>query len=126
MLLWSIIFTKRIFREQRRYRTPDDFAELVKEDFTKNNIEYKEDFITASKVSDYKSFIRRNLIKNALKELKNMQAKHSKVSEIRYEKFEKQSNLQSPIFSNEDADVLSNLRSHTQPEGYETMLNKCI
>ena len=105
--------TKRIFREQQRNPTPGDFAELVKADFTKNNIEYKEDFITAAKVNDYKSFIRKNVKKAAFEEFKNMQAKHSKVSEIRYEKFEKQSYLQSPIFSNEDVEVLSNMRSHT-------------
>ena len=81
--------TKRIFREQQRNPTPGDFAELVKADFTKNNIEYKEDFITAAKVNDYKSFIRKNVKKAAFEEFKNMQAKHSKVSEIRYEKCEK-------------------------------------
>ena len=79
--------TKRIFREQQRNPTPGDFSELVKEDFTKNKIEYKEDFITSSKVSDYKSFIQKNVKKAAFEDLKNMKAKHSKVSEIRYEKF---------------------------------------
>ena len=105
--------TLRIYREQQRNTSPGDFAELVKDDFERNNLDYDEDMIASAKEEDYRKLIRRHVRETAFKELKNKQASHSKVNTIVYEKLEKQSYLVSSIFTNDDVSVLSNLRSHT-------------
>ena len=69
--------------------------------------------IVSEKEEEYKAKIRKNIKETAFKELKVIQAKHSKVNTIIYEKFEKQAYLVSPLFTNEDVSILSNLRSHT-------------
>ena len=105
--------TKRVFREQERNTTPGDFVELVKADLAKYNIDYNEEFIKASKEDDFKSFVRKKIKEAAFEELKRKQMSHSKVNEITYEKLEKQPYLTSALFSNDDVEILSNLRSHT-------------
>ena len=57
--------------------------------------------------------IRKHLRNAAFKELKTQQESHSKVKTIEYNSLEKQPYLASPLFSNEDVGILSNLRSHT-------------
>ena len=57
--------------------------------------------------------VRKHIKEKAFKELKMKQESHSKVKVIKYETFEKQSYLVSPMFSDEDVGVLSNLCSHT-------------
>ena len=69
--------------------------------------------IIAGKVDDYRSLIRKHIKAAAFKELKTKQSSHSKVNDIVYENLEKQSYLISPIFTNDDIEILSNLRSHT-------------
>ena len=105
--------TQRVFREQERNTTPGDFVELVKADLEKYNIDYNEEFIKASKEDDFKSFVRNKIKEAAFEELKRKQMSHSKVNEITYEKLEKQPYLTSALFSNDDVEILSNLRSHT-------------
>ena len=105
--------TKRILREQQRNPCPGDFSELVKDDFERNNMEYDENAIVCFKEEDFKKLIRKHVRETAFKELKIKQEGHSKVNTIVYEKLQQQSYLQSPLFSNDDVSILSNLRSHT-------------
>ena len=104
---------KRIFREQERNPSPGDFYELVKQDFDKYEITYNEEMIVSTKEEHYKGLVRNKIRETAFTELKMEQASHSKVRKIIYEKLEAQGYLKSPLFSNEDVAVLSNLRSHT-------------
>ena len=57
--------------------------------------------------------VKTSINKAAHKYLTNIQAGHSKVNTIKYEKLQVQPYLKSSIFSNEDVSVLSSLRSHT-------------
>ena len=104
---------KRKNREQERNASPGYFVELVKDDFSKCNLTYNEEMIIAGKVDDYRSLIRKHIKAAAFNELKTKQSSHSKVNDIVYENLEKQSYLISPIFTNNDIGILSNLRSHT-------------
>lgn len=104
---------KRVYREQEENTTPGDFVEMVKADLVRYNISYDENMIKTSKDDDFKSMVRKHVKETAFKELKMKQESHSKVKVIKYETFEKQSYLVSPMFSDEDVGVLSNLRSHT-------------
>jgi hypothetical protein len=85
----------------------------VTADFARCNLSYNENMIMSRKKEDYKSLIRKCVKEAAFKELKVQQESHSKVKTIIYDKLEKQSYLDSPLFSNEDVGILSNLRSHT-------------
>jgi hypothetical protein len=104
---------KRVFKEQERNTTPGDFVELVKADLEKYNMVYDEESIQASQEDNFKTLLRKNIKEVAFNELKRKQESHSKVNEITYDKLEKQSYLISPLFANDDVEVLSNLRSHT-------------
>ena len=105
--------TKRIYREQERNASPGDFVELVRDDFSKCNLTYNEEMIIAGKEDDYRSVIRKHVKEAALNELKTKQSSHSKVNDIVYQNLEKQPYLSSPMFTNDDIGILSNLRSHT-------------
>ena len=105
--------TLRILREQQKNTSTGDFAELVRDDFARNNLNYNEEMIKGTKENDYKALIRKHVRETAFKELKIKQEPHSKVNTIVYEKLETQPYLVSSAFSNEDVGVLSNLRSHT-------------
>ena len=105
--------TKRILREQQRNPTPGDFSELVKSDFNKYGIDYDENKVINMKEDEYRKEIRKHVKTTAFNELKIKQESHSKVRTIKYESLEKQPYLVSPIFSDEDVGILSNLRSHT-------------
>ena len=105
--------TKRILREQQRNPSPGDFSELIKSDFHKYGIDYDENKVINMKEDEYRKEIRKHVKTTAFNELKIKQESHSKVRTIKYESLEKQPYLVSPIFSDEDVGILSNLRSHT-------------
>ena len=105
--------TKRIYREQEKNTTKGDFAELVKDNFKKYKIQYDEASIVSMKYEQYKDIIKKKVKETAFNELKTKQESHSKVNKIVYNSLVKQPYLVSPIFTNEDVEVLVNLRSHT-------------
>ena len=105
--------TKRVFREQEKNTTKGDFVELVKDDFRRYNIQYNENTIVSTKYEQYKDMIKKNVKETAIDELKRKQDSHSNVYRIIYNSFVKQPNLVSPLFTNDDVEVLANLRSHT-------------
>ena len=104
---------KRVYREQQTNPCPGDYAELVKEDFQRCNLDYNEDVVVNMKEDDYRSMVRAHIRNAAFTKFTTMQESHSKVKTIRYNSLEKQPYLVSPLFSNEDVGILSNLRSHT-------------
>ena len=104
---------KRVLREQEKNTTPGDFIQLVEDDLKKYNLAFNEEFIKHSKEENFKALVQKNIKKVAFKELKDKKESHSKVRNIKYETFEKQAYLISPLFSNEDVGILCNLRSHT-------------
>ena len=104
---------KRIFREQEKNTTPGDYVEMVKADLARYNICYDENMISTVKEEEFKKLVRKHVKETAFKELRTKQESHSKVKLIVYEALEKQPYLVSPLFTDEDVGILSNLRSHT-------------
>ena len=105
--------TKRILREQQCHPSPGDFVKLIKDDFDVCDLTYNEDIIIMSGKEQFKKMINTNLKRAAFKVLLAKQQGHSKVRDIKYEKFEVQPYLTSREFSNDDASLLAALRSHT-------------
>ena len=108
--------TKRILLEQRKNPTNGDFIELVKEDFIKIGKFYDENmenFIVKTPKRTFKRHIK-NLVQVAtFQTLVQMQQKHTKVKQIKYETLKCQEYLKSGIFSNDEISILSSLRSNT-------------
>ena len=104
--------TKRVLREQQCHPCPGDFVMLIKDDCEKLNMLYDENcIITAGR--GYKKHIKKSVRHAAFNELLNEQKEHSKVKDIKYEKFDVQPYLKSSMFTNEDVSLLAALRSHT-------------
>ena len=75
-------------------------------------MEYDENLVATSG-RGYKIYIKKQIRNAAFDELLNKQKEHSKVRDIKYEKFEAQPYIKSPTFTNDDVSVLAALRSHT-------------
>ena len=104
--------TNRVIRGQEIQPTPGDYILLVKDDCAKIEMDYDEHFILSSG-SEYKLYIKKKIRIAAFKELQAQQQEHSKVKRIKYDKFEAQSYMFSPLFSNDDVALIAALRSHT-------------
>ena len=92
-------------------RTQGDFVELINEDFKAINEQQNDDMIKNTNTVLYKKHIKAKMRISALKYLTDIQAKHSKVKHIKHPKLETQKYMTSPIFSNEDVNLLYALRS---------------
>ena len=104
--------TKRILREQERNPCAGDYIMLVKDDFTRLEMVYDENYIIRSGTR-YKEHVKQRNREFAFKELKNIQIKHSKVKDIKYETYEAQPYIHNSLFSNDEICLLAALRSHT-------------
>ena len=104
---------KRIYTEQRNNPTTGDFVELISEDFKVINEVQDDAKIQNTNISVYKKHIKPCIRRAAFKYLSNLQANHSKVKHIRYQKLEIQKYMVSPIFSNEEVQLLHALRSRS-------------
>ena len=103
---------KSLLREQENNPCTGDYSMLVKDDLTRLEMDYDENFIISSG-SRYKEQVKQRLRGFAFKELKNTQTKHSKVKDIKYETYNAQPYIHSPLFSNDEICLLAALRSHT-------------
>ena len=104
---------RRVYKAQKENPTKGDFVELVKKDF-----ELIEEVIDEIKIETMTQFSYKNLIKSkirkaAFKHLTALQDTHEKVKYIKYDKFEIQPYMTSPLFSNEEVSNLADLRSHS-------------
>ena len=103
--------TKRIYCAQKNDPTPGDFTELLAKDFEMIDEIQNDETIKRTNSNSYKQFIKSKIRMRALKYLKSFQQTHSKVKEIVYEKLEVQPYLTSPLFSNDEVNLLHRLRS---------------
>ena len=81
---------KRVYREEQTNPCPGDFAELVKENFQKCNLDYNENMVVNMKEDNYRTMIRKHVRNAAFNELKTQQESHSKVITTEYNSLEKQ------------------------------------
>ena len=104
---------KRIFKAQEEDPVQGDFAQLVSQDFLTIGEKLNLTEIVSTPNFLYKKRIKSKIRVAALKNLKEIQKSHSKVKEIKYDKLEVQPYLVSPLFTNEEVDLLYSLRSRT-------------
>ena len=91
--------TRRIFEAQITKPCSGDFAELVKKDLESIGVPFNRAFIQNTGVDAFKAFIKKKITAAAHIYLTTNQAKHSKVSDIKYEILETQRYLMSSLFS---------------------------
>ena len=103
--------TKRIYRAQANDPSPGDFIELVKNDFCMIDVEFNERKIAAMTKESYKNFVKRKIRIAAFEYLKNLQKTHSKIRNLVYNNLEIQNYMTSPLFSDEEVNILHALRS---------------
>ena len=102
---------KRVYEAQKDKPTTGDFIELVKKDLEMIGQDFDEEFILSKTTSQFKSHIKKKTREAALKELKLVQLTHTKVSDIKYDKFQTQPYLKSNKFTNDMSRLLFNMRS---------------
>ena len=103
--------THKIYKEQINNTTPGDFVELLAKDFELINVQKNDAEIRNMNTSLYKQFIKKRIKASAFTQLSESQQKHSKVRHIEYEALKTQTYMTSPIFSNEEVNLLHALRS---------------
>ena len=104
---------KKIYKAQARNPTPGDLVELLKSDFEMIEETFDDKSIVNTSVDSYKKFIKSSTRAAALKYLNQIKETHSKVKDIVYEHLETQAYLTSPLFSNENVNLLFSLRSRS-------------
>ena len=104
---------KRVYLAQKINPTKGDYSKLVNDDYSKIYQEINEDAIIAMSEFQYKNYIKKHIKQAAFEHLKDIQKSHSKVRDIKYDKFMTQPYLTSSTFRNSEAIILSALRSHT-------------
>ena len=105
--------TKKIYLAQKDDITPGDFAELVAKDFLSINIQQDDREIMMTDRDTYKLHIKAKIKTAAFDYLKEKQQQHSKIKHIHYDTLCVQNYMVSPIFPNEEVNLLHALRSRT-------------
>ena len=90
-----------------------DFVNLVKTDFQVMEIPFNIAFVETTTMNFFKSSFKKKIQKAALKYVQNIQQGQSKVKDIKYDVLEIQPYLTSPMFSDEETQLLHSLRIRT-------------
>ena len=102
---------KRIYKAQAENPSPGDFIELVKKDFVTIREEFNESKILNMTKESFKKVIKEKIKTAAFDYLRTLQAKHSKIQDIVYRRLEIQPYMVSPVFLDEEVNILHSLRS---------------
>ena len=105
--------TKRVYIAQQSDPCEGDFAKLVQDDFNMVGMTYDQNLIEHTGVEIFKTTVKTKVREAALTYLKNIQQKHTKVKDIKYEELKTQQYLKSPLFSNSETSLLYALKSRT-------------
>ena len=101
----------RVYTAQKSDPLPGDFFKLVSQDYQLIGETMDEEYIQQKCKDSFKKEIKEKTKKAAFKYLKELQSKHSKVVNIQYSKLETQPYMKSPIFNNEEVNLLHALRA---------------
>ena len=93
--------------------TQGDFIKLVEDDFQVIGVPLDISFVKNSSRDAFKSFVKKKVKNAALKYLKQLQQRHTKVNHIKYDELITQNYLTSPLFSNEETKLLYAFRTRT-------------
>jgi hypothetical protein len=90
-----------------------DFIELVKADFQITDMDLDVNSVETISVDMYKTQVKKKVREAALKYLINIQKTHSKIRDIEFKELKLQPYLKTPLFSNDETNLLFTLRSRT-------------
>ena len=102
---------KRVYKAQAEDPVTGDFTELLKEDFKIINEQQEDDQIRMTSKVIYKQQVKNKIKNAAFLYLKNKQQQHSKVKDIKYKNLSTQKYILSPLFRNDEVNLLYALRS---------------
>ena len=103
----------KIYEAQKLKPSPGDFINLVKTDFETIGLEMNEQEIRQISKQKFKKIIKSKITNAAFTYLKSLQSNHSKMKNLRYERFEISKYLNSPMFSKNNRCLLLALRTRT-------------
>ena len=101
----------RVYNAQKINTVKGDFCELVRNDIELLGGTFTEEYIAQTGRNSLKTEIKSRLREAAFEYLYEKQQKHSKVSNIQYNKLETQAYIKCPVFNNEEVNLLHALRS---------------
>ena len=101
----------RILKAQNDNPLDGDYINLVKKDLELLGLSYDDKFIKSMNKIKFKAFIKDKIAKAAFQFLLNEKLDKSKVKDIKYENFKIQAYMSSKIFTNNEVELLSKLRS---------------
>ena len=102
---------KRVFQAQKDDPKKGDWWEIVKSDLETYDV--TEDELMQLNKNLAKKYVKKKIYTKAFEDLKTLQAKHSKVKDIEYDKYACQEYIKSSKFRCEESTVLAKLRSKT-------------
>lgn len=121
--------TRQVYEAQKNNTVRGDFYELVQSDIDAVGGGLTEEIIEQSSKADFKSKVKAKITQAALEYLKAKQQGHSKVKSIKYQKLQTQHYIKSPLFNNNEVNLLHALRSRMVntkanfPSKYQNNLN---
>ena len=102
---------RRVYTAQKNNPTRGDFIELVKQVFQDFCEPFYEEAILLENKNTFKSCIKKKIKETVFTKLKDIQKSHSKIRDIKYEKFKIQPYLSSFLLTTDMTKILFNMRS---------------
>ena len=104
---------RKIYNKQKQQPSKGDWINLLKEDFAFIEENMDEMKIAEKSEQSYKNEIKEKVKNATFKEYIRLKKTHSKIKDITYDKFEIAPYLKSPLFTNEEVNILYALRSRS-------------
>ena len=103
----------QILLAQKDDPSPGDFVNLVAKDLQDMDINMSFKDVKEMRADTFKALTKKKTRHTAFKQLKSLQSKHSKIRSIKYDELRCQPYMTSPIFTNEEVNLLQSLRSRS-------------
>ena len=104
---------RRVYEAQKNDPTPGDFIELVTEDCTKIGLDMSDNDISVTSKQQFRKIVKSKITMSAFIHLQELKQSHSKMKNLKYDKYEVAEYLKSPMFSNNTRNTLLALRTRT-------------
>ena len=104
---------RRIYEAQKVKPNGGDHLELAKDDIATNDLNMTENEIARTPKHRFRKILKSKISNAAFKYLQAKQQGHSKMDNIKYDKFESAPYLNSPLFNNDSRSLLLALRTRT-------------
>ena len=104
---------RKVYEAQKVQPNSGNFIQLVKEDCAKIGLDMSDKEIGKTQKQKFKNIVKSKVITAAFNYLQTLQQSHSKMENIKYDKFELSPYLSSPLFNSDSRSLLLALRTRT-------------